>query len=130
MTTGLMIRSETDEEPIAAPLGRVGACLEHIALRLDSLQIEVGKLVADIAIVHPQQLTRLQDLDKMTQEVRGVAQFLQGLAADANDDWSVRSKSAAASIGLEQLARELSGRESAAQGDRREDSDEFELFGN
>ncbi|HYA72828.1 MAG TPA: hypothetical protein VEF36_06690 [Roseiarcus sp.] len=114
--------------PIATTLCRVTEELRKVAGRLENVQTAVGRLVFDSASPRSAHFHDLQDLDRATQEIVGIARFLERLASDVPVEWLADSKGASLSIDLHELASSL-GHHDAGEADPREAAPhEYEIF--
>jgi hypothetical protein len=108
---------------IATVLARVTGELRRIETRLAKLEHAIGDVVLDAQSSLSQRFHDLQELDRARQEVAGVVEFLDNLAADLPPEWLVNAGGASLSIALEALSFALGHGETveAAMG-------EFEAF--
>jgi hypothetical protein len=95
--------------PIAATLRRVADELHNAAGRLERVQAAVGGLVSLSA--PPTHARDLQEIDRATQEIEGIAAFLEKLAPQVPAEWVADAVKASGTIGLHDLACRLAGRE-------------------
>ncbi len=105
--------------PMATTLDRVTEELRKVARRLENVQTAVGRLVCDSASPRSAHFHDLQDLDRATQEIMGIAVFLEKLASGVPAEWLADSKGASQSIDLHELAASLGDHE-RDEGDARE----------
>jgi len=115
--------------PIATTLGRVTNELRKVAARLEKVQHAVGRLVFDSASPRSAHFRDLQDIDRATQEITGIAAFLERLASDVPSHWMADSKGASLAIALHELASSL-GRHEACETEAKEPVviHEYEIF--
>ncbi len=114
--------------PMATTLRRVTEELRKVAGRLEKVQGAVGRLVFDSASPRSAHFHDLQDIDRATQEIAGIAAFLERLASAVPAEWLADSRGASSSIDLHELAASL-GRHDATEADSREAAPhEYEIF--
>jgi hypothetical protein len=114
--------------PIATTLCRVTEELRKVAGRLEKVQGAVGRLVFDSASPRSAHFHDLQDLDRATQEIAGIAAFLERLASDVPAEWLADSKGASLSIDLHDLAAILGHHEPSEAASREAAPHEYEIF--
>ncbi len=114
--------------PIATTLCRVTEELRKVAGRLEKVQGAVGRLVFDAASPRSAHFHDLQDLDRATQEIAGIAAFLERLASDVPAEWLADSKGASLSIDLHDLAAILGHHEPSEAASREAAPHEYEIF--
>ena len=108
---------------IATVLARVTGELRRIEARLSTVEHAIGDVVLGAQSSLSQCFHDLQELDRARQEVAGVAEFLDNLAADVPSEWLVDAGGASLSIALEALSFAL------GHGDTVETAlGEFEVF--
>ncbi|MGO4870947.1 MAG: hypothetical protein ACLPGW_10110 [Roseiarcus sp.] len=120
---------KTRLSPIATTLCRVTGELRKVAARLEKVQHAVGRLVFDSASPRSAHFHDLQDIDRATQEIIGIAAFLEKLASDVPAHWLADSKGASLSIALHELASNL-GRHEESEAEPKEPVviHEYEIF--
>jgi len=114
--------------PIATTLCRVTEELRKVAGRLEKVQGAVGLLVFESASPRSAHFHDLQDLDRATQEIAGIAAFLERLASDVPAEWVADSKGASLSIDLHELASSLGHHDAGEAGPREAAPHEYEIF--
>ena len=91
---------------LAVIVDRVSGELDKVSSRLQTLDHAVAELAAASSVGHSM-FHRLQELDRVNQEVSCLTQFLSALAARIPDEWSVDFHEARSSVTLEALAAAL-----------------------
>jgi hypothetical protein len=92
------------------------------------VDVAVARLVFEAASPRSENFHDLQNIDRATQEIAGIAAFLAKLASDVPTEWLADSKSASLTIALHELASKL-GRHEASEADSPEAAaHECELF--
>lgn len=114
--------------PIATTLCRVTEELRKVAGRLEKVQGAVGRLVFNSASPRSAHFHDLQDLDRATQEIAGIAGFLERLANDVPAEWLANSKGASLSIDLHELASSLAHHEAREAEPKEPVPHEYEIF--
>ncbi len=76
---------------IATVLARVTGELRRIETRLPKLEHAIGDVVLDAQSSLSRRFHDLQELDRARQEVAGVVEFLDNLAADLPPEWLVNA---------------------------------------
>jgi hypothetical protein len=74
---------------IATVLARVTGELRRIEARSSNVEHAIGDVVLDAQSWLSQRFHDLQELDRARQEVAGLAEFLDNLAADVPSEWLV-----------------------------------------
>jgi hypothetical protein len=122
------MQAKTPLSPIATTLLRVTEELRKVAGRLEKVDVAVARLVFEAASPRSENFHDLQNIDRATQEIAGIAAFLAKLASDVPTEWLADSKSASLTIALHELASKL-GRHEASEADSPEAAaHECELF--
>ena len=109
---------------IATVLARVTGELRRVEARLSTVEHAIGDVVLDAQSSLSQRFHDLQELDRARQEVAGLAEFLDNLAADVPSEWLVDACGASLSITLEALSFALGHGDTIEAG-----LGEFEGFG-
>ncbi len=122
------VQEKTPLSPIATTLRRVTEELRKVAGRLEKVQGAVGRLVFDSASPRSAHFHDLQDLDRATQEIVGIAAFLERLASDVPAEWMADSKGASQSIDLHELASSLAHHEAGESDSKDAALHEYEIF--
>jgi len=89
---------------IATVLARVTGELRRVEARLSTVEHAIGDVFLDAQSSLSQRFHDLQELDRARQEVAGLAEFLDNLAADVPSEWLVDACGASLSIALEALS--------------------------
>ena len=89
---------------IATVLARVTGELRRIEARLSNVEHAIGEVILNAQSPLSQSFHDLQELDRARQELAGLAEFLDNLAADAPSEWLVDAGGASLSIALEALS--------------------------
>jgi hypothetical protein len=92
---------------IGTVLARVTGELRRIEARLSNVEHAIGDVVLDGQSSHSRRFHDLQELDRARQEVAGLAEFLDNLAAGVPAEWLVDAGGASHSIALEALSSAL-----------------------
>lgn len=101
--------TEFSAPPIAACLRRAAAALEFSFMRLTTLDAELADTLPDDFKRQPGMSTVLQELDRATQEIAGIALFLEDLAAATRADGTFEQDGLTQRQTLEELAGRLRG---------------------
>jgi hypothetical protein len=118
--TSLKKQGEAPLSPIATTLLRVTEELRKVAGRLEKVDVAVAQLVFEAASPHSTHFHDLQNIDRATQEIAGIAAFLAKLASDVPSEWLADSKTASLLIDLQELASRL-GHHETLEADLKDD---------
>jgi hypothetical protein len=108
---------------MATTLLRVTEELRKVSVRLEKVDVAVGRLVFEAAHFHD-----LQDIDRANQEVVGIAAFLEKLANAIPAEWLADPKGASSSIDLHELASSLAQLEAKEVDSRAAAAHDREIF--
>lgn len=97
--------------PAAEVLTRVSDELTALQSMAGQLQDVVGELARGRQIAAPSLVTRLQDMDRLTQSIACIADFVGRLGSGMPAAWTVDAGSAARTLPLADLALRLSQEE-------------------
>jgi len=89
---------------LATVLARVTGELRRVEARLSNVEHAIGDVVLHAQSSRSQRFHDLRELDRARQEVAGLAEFLDNLAADVPSEWLVDAFGASLSIALEALS--------------------------
>lgn len=96
-------------EMISLPtlLTRMTRELRRVETRLTNLEDAIGEIVLDASTPRSPRFQELQEVDRARQEVSGIADFIEHIAAAASPEYSVDVRLASRSLGLADLASAL-----------------------
>ena len=114
----------SEKVSLARVMGTIQAEVGELARRSEDLQETFSGLLASAELTSAD-LVAVQNLDLIAQHLGALAAYVENLAAQVPEDWTVRPELAAATINLSGLARRLSMRPT---GDEAEPSDDPLMF--
>jgi len=88
--------------------------LQNVEAKLESLERAVSEIVFDARSQQSLRFHELQEIDRVRQEVAGIAKFLGSVALDAPAEWTVDARAASRAVRLEALAVALRRGETVA----------------
>ncbi|MEO1019191.1 MAG: hypothetical protein AAFY56_16095 [Pseudomonadota bacterium] len=95
--------------PATNVLLRIGHELQSVAEAVGALQDSIGDMLIQNESVGPTEIHALQNIDRVTQTVSSLAEFLRELAVSLPPDWLIDTAEATKSVPLLDLAARLSG---------------------
>ena len=113
---------------MATTLLRVTEELRKVSVRLEKVDVAVGRLVFEAASRTSAHFHDLQDIDRANQEVVGIAAFLEKLANAIPAEWLADPKGASSSIDLYELASSLAQLEAKEADSRAAAAHDCEIF--
>jgi len=113
---------------MATTLLRVTEELRKVSVRLEKVDVAVGRLVFEAASRTSAHFHDLQDIDRANQEVAGIAEFLEKLARAVPPEWLADPKGASSSVDLHELASNLAQIEAKEADSHAADGHDCELF--
>lgn len=125
--------SKTDKTAFA-PMPEVLATVSHevrlLADGINDLQEVIGKLVSMGAIGGSSSLYELQSIDRISQSLEAIADYLGGVSNLASQEWKIDAAEASRCVKLADVSDRLNGikRDEASHGDVGE-FDDFALTG-
>jgi hypothetical protein len=114
--------------PVAGTLDRTSGELRRLASVADSVQHVVSQMLHDHRSNELTSLIELQRLDFLTQSIGAIADFLEALAANTPQHWSLDVKSASQSVKMSELALRLASATEALPGAHAAPVGDCELF--
>lgn len=115
-------------EPLADLLDRAVGEMRDLTNVVNDLEALIGNLVIAGAFGSSNSIYDLQKLDRLRQNIGGIADFLEGIGQAATPEWIVDTAKASERVKLADLSERLSGGIAGSASTDCDDAGLFELF--
>lgn len=124
---GQLQAHQTKTESVPQLLDRAVAEMRDLTSVVNDLEALVGNLVLAGSFGSSHSIYDLQKLDRVRQNIGGIADFLDGISRSSAPEWSIETDKAAASVKLADLSERLRG-SAAGSATAKDDAGDFEMF--
>lgn len=125
---GQLQAHQTKTESVPQLLDRAVAEMRDLTAVVNDLEVLVGNLVLAGSFGSSHSIYDLQKLDRLRQNIGGIADFLDGISRCSAPEWSIETNKASAAVKLADLSERLRGGTAGSASMAENDAGDFEMF--